>query len=170
MGDKIKIVMIDDEADLCLLVKSNLEDTGEYTVATSTNPETAESFIKQEAPNLLLLDNVMPKRKGGDIVKALKKDPELKRLPIIMVSGKGEMVFDKKKQEFKWMPNNPLTKDRGTLPDVKGAEALSQAYGVDDYVSKPFATELLIEVIKDVLQKKAKSKPEENPDSGVGAV
>ena len=156
MAEKTKIVMIDDEPDLCLIVRSVLEDTGEFTVATTSNPLDAENVIAAENPELILLDVVMPGRNGQDIVASLKRNDATKRIPIIMVSGKGEMVFDKKKKEFKWMPNNPAARARGDLPDVKGAEALAQAYGVTDYVSKPFTTDLLVNVIKEVLAKTGK--------------
>lgn len=163
MDEKIKIVMIDDEEDLCLMVKANLQDTGEFQVATLSDPRQAESFIAREKPDLLLLDNIMPGRKGSEIVAALKKDENTKGLPVVMISGKGEMVYNKKKDDFKWMPNSKLVQERGPLPDAKGAEALSNAYGVDDYVSKPFKTDLLIEVIREVLAKKKKLK-RETPD------
>jgi len=50
MGDKIKILIIDDEQDLCTMVKDNLEDTGEFEVATLTKPEEAEDAIRRENP------------------------------------------------------------------------------------------------------------------------
>lgn len=168
MPEKIRIVMIDDEEELCQLVKANLEDKGEFQVATSTNPEQAENFIRQQNPDLILLDNIMPKRKGSEIVKTLKKDEATRRIPIIMISGKGEMVYNRKKGEFKWVPNNPVVRDRGPLPDVKGAEALAQAYGVDDYVSKPFTTDILVEVIQDVLKRKRKPTEEKPEEPSVG--
>lgn len=154
--DKIKIVMVDDEQDLCLMTKANLEDTGEFSVVTSSDPSKVEDLLRQEQPQVLLLDVVMPARKGPDVIAAVRKDPALKAIPIIIVSGKGEMVFDKHKKDFKWLPNSRLVKERGELPDVKGAEALAEAYGVNDYVAKPFTTELLVEVIKDVLEKERK--------------
>ena len=153
MAEKTKVVLIDDEPDLCFVVKANLEDTGELDVATTSNPQEAEDVVRREKPDIILLDVVMPQRNGVDIVASLKKDSALAKIPIIMVSGKGEMVFDKKKNEFKWMPNNPAAKNRGSLPEAKGAEALAQAYGVADYISKPFQTELLIQVIHEVLEK-----------------
>ena len=165
MADKIKVAMIDDEQELCLLVKGNLEDTGEFDVITSNDPQGAEDFIRREKPDLILLDNVMPKRLGSDIAKKLKKDDETRRIPIIMVSGKGEMVYNKKREDFQWIPNNPITKERGKLPDVKGSEALSEAYGVDDYVSKPFATGILVEVIKEVLSRRKKPSQEGQQES-----
>jgi two-component system alkaline phosphatase synthesis response regulator PhoP len=168
MGDKIKIVMIDDEPDLCLVVKDNLEDKGEFEVTTLTDPLQAETVIRQHLPDLILLDIVMPKRKGQEIIAALKKDQELKSIPIIVVSGKGEMVYNKKKDEFKWTPHTKLVQERGPLPEVKGAEELAKAYGVDDYVSKPFTTDVLVSIIKEVLQKKRKkTEPEETPGIGI---
>ncbi|HOW36404.1 MAG TPA: response regulator [Candidatus Omnitrophota bacterium] len=163
MADKIKILMIDDEPDLCTLVKANLEETGEFEVVTTTQPQEAESLCLRENPNLILLDNIMPSRKGADIAKALKGNADTKNIPIIMVSGKGEMVYSRKKGQFQWLPNNPLAVGRGQISDAKDAEGLAKSYGVDDYVSKPFKTELLIEVIKDVL---ARRKPKDEEENG----
>jgi len=171
MPETIKVVMVDDESDLCFVVKSNLEEKGGYEVVTTSDPNEAEDVIRREQPNIVLLDVVMPQRGGQDIVTSLKKQDDLKKIPIVMVSGKGEMVFDKKKGEFKWMPNNPAAKDRGELPDAKGAEALAEAYGVDDYISKPFTTDLLVQVIGEVLAKySAKDKDDDDGGIGLGAV
>ena len=165
MPEVNKVVMVDDEKDLCAIVKDNLESTHEFSVVTTSNPLEAEAVIRRENPQVILLDMVMPGRKGTEIVAALKKDPALKGIPIIAVSGKGEMVYDKKKDEFKWQPNNPAVKSRGTLPDAKGAEALAKAYEVADYVSKPFTTNVLVDVIKDVLARTSK-KTESSTDDG----
>ena len=166
MSEKRKIVIIDDEPDLCATVKNNLEAAGEFEVTGVSNPATAEQTIKQVRPDLILLDVVMPGRKGTDIVAALRKDPEFRRTPIIIISGKGEMVYNKKKNEFKWEPNNKLAKERGQLPDAKGAEALAAAYGVNDYISKPFTTDILLEVINDVLAKSKKQVAAPEDDGG----
>jgi len=168
MPEPIKIMMIDDEEDLCFIVKANLEDTGLFEVVTLSDPTKAEEAVKSENPDVILLDVVMPQRKGTEVVESLKKDPETKSIPIIMVSGKGEMIYSRKKDEFKWMPNNPLVADRGDMPEAKGAEALAEAYGVSDYVSKPFTTDLLVEVINEVLSKKKKQKPaQDEPSAGM---
>ncbi len=158
MADKKKIVMIDDEADLCALVKENLEETGEFEVVVSTQPQEAESLCKREKPDVILLDNVMPVRKGADIAKALRSDEETKDIPIIMVSGKGEIVYSKKKKQFQWLPNNPAARQRGDIINEKSPERLAASYGVSDYVSKPFTTEILVEVIQDVLKRKKKTE------------
>lgn len=153
MSDIPKIIMIDDEDDLCVVVKENLEDTGKFSVETLSDPLQAEEFIRSRDPDVILLDIVMPGREGSEIIEALQKDDELKKIPIIIVSGKGEMVFSKKKDEFKWVPNSKLVQNRGDLPDVKGAGALAEAYGVVDYISKPFSTETLVMVLEEVLEK-----------------
>ena len=167
MGDKKKIVMIDDEPDLCLLVKESLEETGVFEVLTAVHAQEGENLIRQEKPDLILLDNIMPTKKGSEIVKDLKKDEATKNIPIIMVSGKGEMVYSKKKNQFQWQPNNPSVKNQGELPDGKNASALSEAYGVDDYIAKPFTTELLVDVINEVMKRKCKELGEEKQDDMV---
>ncbi|MFH1360787.1 MAG: response regulator [Candidatus Omnitrophota bacterium] len=171
MSEKKKIVMIDDEPDLCLLVKGNLEETGEFNVVTHSDPLTAEALIQQEKPDLVLLDNVMKGKKGSEIAQALKKKDETKEIAIIMVSGKGEMVYSRKRDQFQWLPNNPMAQSRGEIVEGKDPQVLSTAYGVDDYVSKPFTTDLLIEVINDVLKKKQKQKEKETEEEnkpGIG--
>ncbi len=154
----IKVVMIDDEIDLCMIVKDNLEASGQFTVVTNTKPETAEEVVRQEQPDVILLDIVMPTRSGADVINGLKRDPLTKKIPVIVVSGKGEMVYNKKKAEFQWMPHSKLVQTRGDLPDAKGADALAEAYGVADYVSKPFSTDLLIQVIQEVAARYRKAK------------
>ena len=139
-----------------MLIKEILEQTGEFEVASTSDPSQAEDVIRQCVPDIILIDIVMPKRRGTDVIAAIKKDETINKIPIIVVSGKGEMVYIPKKREFKWQPNNPAMKDRGSLPDVKGAEALAKTYGVDDYVAKPFNPQILIDVINEVIAKARK--------------
>jgi len=160
MSDKKKIVMVDDEPDLCLLIKENLEETGQFNVVTVSDPLAAEDVCRKEMPDVILLDNVMPQKKGSEIAKTLKGDAQTKNIPIIMASGKGEMVFSPKKSQFQWMPNNPTAQKRGEIVDGKDHIVLAEAYGVDDYVAKPFTTELLVEVINGVLNKARKKTGE----------
>ncbi len=166
MADPVKIVMIDDEQDLCALVKANLEETGEYQVVTSTDPLAAEELIRTEKPDLVLLDNVMPQKKGQEIAGRLKQEPETQNIPIIVISGKGEMVYNRKKDQFQWLPGNPMAKERGEIIDERNPERAAKAYGVEDYISKPFTTDILITVIRDVMKKarKKQGQEEENTD------
>ncbi len=168
MADKIKVVIIDDEADACVYMKSILEKSGQFEAVVTTNPTQAEALIRQVMPAVVLTDIVMPARSGVDVIAALKKDKELRRIPVIAVSGKGEMIFDRRKNTFNWQPNNPLAvKARPIIPLARGAEAMAQAYGVQDYISKPFTDEVLVQVILDVLER---FKPVEEDDGGQGGV
>lgn len=163
-----KILYFEDEADLCELVKMKLEATGEFTVVTKPTAKGGEEVVAAEAPDLILMDVVMPERSGWDLAKSLKKKASaFRRTPIIIISGKGEFLFQKKTGEFKWIPNNPLAKSREQLPDVRGAEASSQAYGVEDFIAKPFRMEVLVEVVQEVLKrfKKVEEKKEGGDDS-----
>lgn len=166
MPDRKKILVIDDEADFCLLVKDNLEATQEFDVVTCQDPQEAEGVVSREKPDLILLDNVMPQRSGAQIAKVLKKRPEFQEIPIIMISGRGEMVYIKKKDQFRWLPNTPIVRDRGKIAEGKSPETLSQAYGVDDYVAKPFSTDVLVTVIREVFARSGprhQSSPPEEP-------
>jgi len=165
MADKTKIVLIDDDEAFCLMVKQKLKETGKYEVATSTDPKGAEGLIQQEKPKLILLDVVMPGRRGDDIVKSLKKEPGTKKIPIIIVSGKGEMIYNPKKDDYDWKPHTDLVKNRGEIPDCRRAEAFAEAYGVEDYVGKPLALELLINIIEDVLKRLKPETPQGEEDS-----
>ena len=157
----INILLVDDEAEYCAMIKEKLDATGEFSVTIHQDPNSVEAKVLQMKPDLILLDNVMPGRMGSDIAKKLKqKGSETRGIPIIVVSGKGEMVYVKKTNECKWSPNNPIVKARGPIPDVKGAEATAQALGVDDFVAKPFKIEVLIEVIQDVIKRTRKSDEE----------
>src|SRR3990167_4176080 len=157
MDEKKKVLVIDDDQGACLLVKHTLESTGEFDVATSSDIETAENLCIRERPDLLLLDNIFPgNKKGSDLVKILKAKDDTKGLPVIILSGKGEMIYSAKKQKFDWLPNNPVARSRGEIVDGKDPVVLAKAYGVDDYISKPFTSEILLEVVRDVLKRRGK--------------
>lgn len=164
----LNVLLVDDDVEYCAMLKQKLEATGEYAVTVVTDATKAEASALQLKPGLILLDNVMPGRMGSEIAKVLKKKgSETRGIPLIMVSGKGEFIYHKKINDFKWEPNNPAVKTRGVLPEAKGAEALAQAFGVDDYVAKPFKIETLLDVIKDVL---ARFKPAEEETKGDDSV
>ncbi len=147
-----KILVVDDEADLCELVQGSLQKTGEYIVRAVSDPEQVMDICREFKPDLILLDIVMPKLKGTDLIKALRRSPESRRVRIIVTSGLGEMVYSKKKDEWKWEPNRQLIAERGDdVVKEKSAERAAAAYGVDDYLAKPFKPDLLRQVVKDVL-------------------
>ncbi len=169
MEDRIKVLMIDDEEDLNRMVKENLEDAGPFEVVTSTDALRAGETCLRERPDVVLLDNVMPGKKGSDIAGELREDPATGDFPVIMVSGKGEFIYSFRRDQFQWKPNRPIVKDRGEIPEGHNVHELAQAFGTDDYISKPFSTEILIEVIRDVVERHRKKKRQQEEAGGGGS-
>lgn len=156
-----KILVVDDEQDLCSMVKKSLERTGEYQVVATSQPEEVLGLCQAEKPDLLLLDIVMPNLKGTEIIKALREKPETKRLLIVVTSGLGEMVYFDKKEEWKWLPNRPVVQERGEVIKERSAERAAAAYGVDDFLAKPFSPETLRNVVKEVLGRADRARGQE---------
>ncbi len=122
MGQRIFI--IEDEQDLIDVLQYNLTREG-YTVDSATNGTEAIRRIGDAAPNLVLLDLMLPDMSGVEICRHLRNDRRTQHLPVIMLTAKGEEI------------------DR-----VVGFEV-----GADDYVVKPFSVRELLLRIKAVLRR-----------------
>lgn len=120
---KLKVLTVDDDADILELLKATLED--EYDVSLAANGNEALEKLKKDVPDLLVLDYVLPDIHGPEICKILRKDPLLVHLPVLMLTGKGE-IDDK----------------------VKGLEA-----GADDYMVKPFSPQELIARVRMLIRR-----------------
>lgn len=120
---KAKILIVDDQPDIRDILKITLGE--EYQVAEASNGQEALSQVKTNTPDLILLDYKMPVMSGLEVCQIIKSDLLLQHLPIIMLTGKGE-VTDK----------------------VTGINA-----GADDYIVKPFVPEELLARIKMVLRR-----------------
>ena len=129
---KLKVLVVDDDPDILDVLESTLKEEFDLTTA-STGGEALEK-IKNKPPNLLVLDYVLPDISGPQICKIIRKDPLLLNLPILMLTGKGE-IEDK----------------------VGGLEA-----GVDDYMLKPFSPQELIARIR-MLIRRSHSNLDANP-------
>lgn len=147
-----KILVIDDEEDLCLIIKENLENTGAFIVVTATNPSDAEKICESENPNVILLDIVMPERNGTEIIKSLKNNPSFQKIPIVVMSGLGELVYKKNERKWKWLPNRPVVFRRGEVVHERIPRLAADAYGVEGYIAKPFTTTELLSTINDALK------------------
>ncbi len=131
---KKKIVIIEDEADIRELLEFHLEQAGYATVGCDDGAA-AIDVVVQEEPDLIILDIMLPGMVGTEICKTLKQGDDTKRIPIIMLTAKGEEI------------------DR-----VVGFEL-----GADDYVTKPFSPRELVLRIKAIL-KRAQPAPGESQD------
>jgi two-component system phosphate regulon response regulator PhoB len=117
-----KILIVEDDPDIRELLRFNLEKAG-YTLFLAEDGEKVLALARKHSPELILLDLMLPGVDGLEVCRTLKKDPELQRIPIIMVTAKGEEM------------------DR-----VVGLEL-----GADDYVVKPFSLREVVLRIRKVL-------------------
>lgn len=118
------IMVIEDEEALGLMLKYNLEKEG-YEVVVETRGAKALGAVEKYMPSVILLDWMLPEISGVEICKLIRANPEIKDIPIIMLTAKGE-------EEDK----------------VKGLTA-----GADDYVTKPFSVPELMARIKTNLRR-----------------
>jgi DNA-binding response OmpR family regulator len=121
---KIKIAVIEDEADILEVIVYNLSKEG-YEVCSALDGEEGLQLVKKEAPDLVLLDLMLPGLDGIEVCRKLKADPAAHSISIIMVTAKGEES------------------------DI----VLGLGIGADDYVTKPFSPRELIARIKSVLRR-----------------
>ena len=118
MNDK-KILVVEDDKDLISLIKFNLKSEG-FNVLLSPNGEDGLFTAKEEKPDLILLDWMLPILSGIEVLQRLKNNKDTKSIPVIFISAKGE-ENDK----------------------IRGLNS-----GADDYIVKPFSTKELIARIK----------------------
>ena len=119
-----KIILIEDEADILEVIQYNLTREG-YKVLTSKDGEQGLAKVRKEAPDLVLLDLMLPGLDGLEVCKKLKEDPVTRPIPIVMVTAKGEES------------------------DI----VLGLGIGADDYVVKPFSPKELLARVKAVLRR-----------------
>jgi CheY-like chemotaxis protein len=81
-----KILVVDDEPSIVAYLTSLLEDNG-YETCSVTDAMEAMTAVREESPDLITLDIMMPKRSGITLYQDLKLDPELRTIPIVFVSA-----------------------------------------------------------------------------------
>jgi two-component system, OmpR family, alkaline phosphatase synthesis response regulator PhoP len=124
MTQKKRIILVEDEEDIAALIKLQAEITG-YKLHVEVDGINGYRAIEREKPDLVILDIMLPGENGLDVCRKLKGSPDLKNIPIIILSAKGE-----------------------ELDVVLGLEL-----GADDYISKPFSPKVLFSRIKAVLRR-----------------
>ncbi|MEA2780346.1 MAG: two-component system, OmpR family, phosphate regulon response regulator PhoB [Rhodospirillaceae bacterium] len=118
------VLVVEDEAALVTLLRYNLEREG-FGVAEARDGEEAMLQIAEQMPDLVLLDWMLPLMSGIEVCRQLRRLPETRRLPIVMLTARGE-EGDK----------------------LRGLDA-----GADDYVTKPFSPSELIARLRAVLRR-----------------
>jgi DNA-binding response OmpR family regulator len=87
--NKVKVLIVDDDAFLSGIYATKLELEG-FQVATARDGEEGLKAALREKPALILLDVLMPKLDGFEVLKRLKQDPETKDTPVIMLTNLGQ--------------------------------------------------------------------------------
>lgn len=86
---KVKVLIVDDDAFLSGIYATKLELDG-FEVATARDGEEGLKAAMREKPDLILLDVLMPKLDGFEVLKRLKADEETKKIPVIMLTNLGQ--------------------------------------------------------------------------------
>jgi len=120
-----KILIVDDEAHIRMLIEQTLEELEDEGVEflTAENGEIALEIIQKENPKLVFLDVMMPKMNGMEVCRRVKKELELNNVFIVLLTAKGQ----------------ELDRQRG------------QEVGADVYMTKPFDPEIILSKAKEVL-------------------
>lgn len=82
-----RILLIDDEVDFTELAQLTLERGGEYEVRTLNDATDSLNIAREFKPDIIVSDIVMPNKDGAELVRELKQDPELKTIPVIVMSA-----------------------------------------------------------------------------------
>jgi CheY-like chemotaxis protein len=86
-----KILIVEDEEIMMNLLQKKLSEE-EYKIETAKNGEDALIQMKRNKPDLVLLDIIMPKVGGFEVMEQMSQDPELSDIPVIIVSNSGQPV------------------------------------------------------------------------------
>ncbi len=126
------ILLVEDEPPLVEMLRYNLEKAGHRTQVAVDGVEALEQ-VDREQPDLVILDWMLPRLSGIEVCRRLRSDPYHEKLPIIMLTARGE------------------EEDR-----VRGLEG-----GADDYIVKPFSPSELIARVRSVLRRSGAGLPDE---------
>lgn len=115
MEKKVKILVIEDDITLNKIYQTKLGVMG-YEVAPAYNGEEAVAKVKSEMPDLILLDLMLPKKSGFDVLTEIKADENIKNIPVIILSNLGQEEDVKRGLEMGAI--DFLTKSNIKLADV----------------------------------------------------
>lgn len=128
---KKKILVVEDRTDIAELIQYHLEKEG-YICIIANNGEQALSLLQQENVDLIILDLMLPKISGIEVLRMIKNKEAFKRIPVLIESAKSE--------------------DEDVI--------LGLEIGAEDYITKPFSTKVLMARIRRVLQRYERKEQE----------
>ena len=139
-----RILIVDDEPDAISYIGSVLEENG-YDYLSAENGEEGLEMAKKEKPDMILLDLIMPGKSGILMFQELKKDPQLGKIPVIVVSGASEALGVDLKNFMIKQPQRGKKRVVETTGETQFTEP-------NAYVDKPVDPNELIKVIKENLE------------------
>jgi CheY-like chemotaxis protein len=92
-----KIMLVEDDAILVEMYQAKFELEG-HDVTVATNGEECLELLENNTPELILLDILMPKINGFHVLKEIKKQPQLRQIPVILLTNLGEAEVDMNKE------------------------------------------------------------------------
>lgn len=119
-----KVIVIDDEPFILMMIEDKLKKAG-IKVITLRESIKAMPVIKNEKPDLIILDWMMPELSGIELCKMLKSDPDTAGIPIFMLTAKGQ----------------------------EADEQLGLKCGVTRYITKPFSPRALLAIVEETIGK-----------------
>ncbi len=125
-----KILLIDDDLDFVNATETVLRSKSNYEVITATDGNTGLAKAKEEKPDLILLDIIMPVEDGFAAAKKLKADPDLQDIPVVLLTSFSQRVGE-----------TNLAVSQGLDLDV------------EDYLEKPIEPQALLQKVEQVLQR-----------------
>ena len=99
MPDKKQVLIIEDDRFLSSIMKARLDKDG-FSVVQAFNGEEAVNFLKQNKPNLIVLDLIMPRVSGFEVLQHISLDPNLNQIPVIILSNLAQESDIKKAREL----------------------------------------------------------------------
>lgn len=130
----LKILVVDDEPDARLFIATLLEDHGAITVEASDGYEALE-MARRHQPDLVTLDLGMPGKNGVEVYQEMRRDAELRTIPVCIVSGRPEL--------------RSLIYERSTAPPPEG------------HINKPVSEEALLRNLRRIIQLRHKQRVRE---------
>jgi CheY-like chemotaxis protein len=112
-----KILLVDDSKFLRLATERALLRAG-YDVSTASDGEEALHQAQAKLPDMILLDMMLPKMSGPDVLKALKKDSATASIPVVVLTGLSQQNAEKLKGDgaFAYLEKSALSLDKGSEP------------------------------------------------------
>ena len=120
----MKVLLVEDDKFLSSILKTKLEQAG-LEVTLALDGEQAIEALKNYQPNLILLDLILPKKSGFEVLESISQDPQIEQIPVIILSNLGQ---------------------------EKDIERTKQLGAIEYYIKAKTSIDFLIERIKDILK------------------